>query len=319
MATDLQITTWYGLPAWRFESARLRVITVPSLGGKLVSLFDKRSGWEWLAQPNSPPAREIPYAANFLEFSLFGWDEMFPTINGCPYPASGPFYGKALPDHGEVWALPWEIKNASGEALELSVEGRALPYGLSRSLALSGSDCLLMRYRLTNLSNQPLLYLWAAHPLFRCDESTQIVLPDEVQEVWNVQSSECWGPAGAIYSWPLAAGREGLETDLSRVGPAERRSSRKFYLPSDTHSSWAGLVHSASGSVLRLDWEPGSVPYLGLWVDEGRYTVQPTAALEPATGFYDGLDVAYRNECASLLPPGAVHDWELAVRTESSE
>ncbi len=43
--------TWHGLDAWVLESADVRVVVVPQLGAKIVSLLDKRNGVEWLAGP----------------------------------------------------------------------------------------------------------------------------------------------------------------------------------------------------------------------------------------------------------------------------
>ena len=44
-------TTWQGLPALQLESETLRAVVVPYGGAKLVSLFDRRNGTEWLVAP----------------------------------------------------------------------------------------------------------------------------------------------------------------------------------------------------------------------------------------------------------------------------
>jgi galactose mutarotase-like enzyme len=304
---------WSGLPGWCLENDKLRVITVPSLGGKLVSVFDKHAGREWLALPTKPLIAPVPYAASFLEFSLSGWDEMLPTIIACQYPLPGSLHGKHLPDHGEVWTLPWEVVCSSEYELILAMTGIALPYRFTRRLSPFGSAGFCLDYNLANLTPEPLAYLWAAHPLFNCDASTRIILPSEVKQVINVQESEIWGSAGGIFAWPQAAALDGSLWQLDIPGLPNLHDSRKFYLSPEQHVSWAMLAHDRSSRYLRMEWDVDRVPYLGIWVDEGCYTKQTTLALEPSTAYYDSLEEAFDNQRVSILPPEEYHSWQLRV------
>ncbi|MBK8794940.1 MAG: hypothetical protein IPM07_00345 [Anaerolineales bacterium] len=94
MSITVRPIRWQGCDAWALESAQLRVVTIPALGAKVVSLLDKRSGREWLAGPGDRPLRAIAYGASFQEQDVSGWDEMFPTIVACAYP--GPVGRTAL-------------------------------------------------------------------------------------------------------------------------------------------------------------------------------------------------------------------------------
>lgn len=76
----------------RWKMTRCTVV-VPEMGAKLVSLADKRSGLEWLAGPADRPFRPVPYGADFVQQDMSGWDEMFPTIVACAYPAPGENHG----------------------------------------------------------------------------------------------------------------------------------------------------------------------------------------------------------------------------------
>ncbi len=306
-------TTYQGFAAWALESEHLLAIVIPELGGKIISLVDKRAGYEWLVQPRRP-LKPPTYGASFVEGDMSGWDEMFPTINPCSYPIPGAYAGRWLPDHGEVWSLPWSVQSADQGCLKLSVDGRALPYRLNRSAALIEPNALKLKYEVVNTGREPFYYLWAAHPQLNADEHSQILLPEEVSEVVNVLPLPAWGEPGLRYRWPETRSLDGKLRQLDRIGPVDRRDCRKFYLPPEKPVRWAALNHQRSGCSLKLEWSPLELPYLGIWVDEGAYNSAPAAALEPSNGYYDSLVVAVRQERAMRIAPGASQGWSLTIR-----
>jgi galactose mutarotase-like enzyme len=320
MDSALDQTTWHGLSAWALENECLRTVVVPELGAKLVSLFDKRNQIEWLVDPGGRPVKKLAYGAVFTEQDLSGWDEMFPTIVACQYPAPGERFGAALPDHGEVWALPWRVESARAGALTLSVEGRALPYRLTRTLTYHGQAALRMAYELENLGRESMPYIWAAHPQFVCGEAAEVQLPPRVKEVCNtIPAAWGWGEPETRFAWPQAVNLRGQPVRIDRTGPAALRQARKFFALPGTRVEWAGVVRQPAGDWLRLDWDPEKVPYLGLWIDEGALSHATVAAPEPTTGFYDSLAVAWEKGEVAVIAPGAIQTWELMVRLGTRE
>jgi galactose mutarotase-like enzyme len=309
---SLQPARWHNWPAWALENEALRVVIVPELGAKIVSVFDRQANYEWLVGPMRP-LQPVAYGASFVEQDMSGWDEMFPTIVACDYPAPGPFQGRPLPDHGEVWSLPWTCEASESASLTCRVAGRALPYHLQRTARLAAASELQLEYTVENTGAEPFHWLWAAHPQFTAEADTVIVLPEGVTEVCNVVEAPPWGQGGAVYAWPNAITPDGARWQLDRVGPASRHDCRKFYVPPDRPVSWGKLVNQRAGSSLRLAWPVEQLPYLGIWVDEGTYNAAPTAALEPANGFYDSLARAFNGGRAALLAPGQSHLWTLTV------
>ncbi len=175
-------TEWFLTPALVLETPAMRVITVPEKGAKIVSVFDRSTGHEWLLPPKNGHFPQPVYGAVFVEQDMSGWDEMFPTIDRCRYPLRGAYFDANLPDHGEVWALPWQVDESSRSAICLSVTGRTLPYILSRELRFSDERTLRLSYEVINAGSEPLSLLWAAHPQFAADEATRIMLPAEVTQ-----------------------------------------------------------------------------------------------------------------------------------------
>ena len=77
---------------------------LPELGGKIYSI--RWQGRELLASNPRKPFRRAQYAAPYAEYDASGFDECFPTIGPCQYPIY-PWAGTEMPDHGELWSLPW--------------------------------------------------------------------------------------------------------------------------------------------------------------------------------------------------------------------
>ena len=300
---------WQGFEAWTLENDAIRAVIVPGLGAKIVSLVDKAAGHEWLALPTHP-VRERTYADTFTDHDLAGWDEMFPTINVCPSPFDASI---ELPDHGEVWALPWEVVERSSDSITLRVKGKALDYTLTRVASLQ-PDGLRLEYSADNHSDQIMPFLWAAHPLFNGDEHTRIQLPDSVKRVVNVAEHPDWGPNHGIYDWPQATLANGDERRIDDIGAPSRKDYRKFYVTPDQPVASASLTQSDIRRVLALSWDGETVPYLGIWIDEGTFTRITTVALEPATGYYDSLARTIANERVSRIPAGGQARWWLQIR-----
>jgi len=105
---------------------------VRGMGAKLVSLVHKPAAHDWLLGPADRPFRPVPYGASFVDQDMSGWDEMFPTIEACPYPGEGPYAGAALPDHGEdhqpeSHLIPIVLKVALEQRENISIFGTDYP------------------------------------------------------------------------------------------------------------------------------------------------------------------------------------------------
>lgn len=323
MSVSLDRIDWRGFGAWQMASERVSLVVIPAAGARIASLLDRKADFEWLITPEqSNPARAFAYGTEYNPNQSGGWDEMFPTILACPYPAPGPWHGLPLPDHGELWTLPWQDAGSGGGTIRLQVEGQALPYRLARSLSLPAANEVLFEYALTNLGEETLAYLWSAHPQFACEQGATILLPPEAAEVINVLPLEWgpeWGPAGTRNPWPesrsstTGALESGARARQDVVAWSPRRGGRKFYLPPESPISWAGLRQAVAGCELRLGWDAAALPYCGVWIDEGFLNKVATVAIEPTTAYYDSLATAWANQRLAMLAPGASCSWQMSV------
>ena len=143
------------------ESDIMRAQFLPHFGAKMCSLVYKPLERELLVQRPGAQYLLQPYDGDYVAGECSGFDDMFPTIDECHYDAF-PWKGTRLPDHGEVWSIPWQLE-ASDKELHLAVYGVRFPYKLEKWVSFASDSTLRIRYRLTNLSNFDFDFLWAAH------------------------------------------------------------------------------------------------------------------------------------------------------------
>lgn len=312
---EVSSTTWHGQAAWKLENETVQVIVVPEMGAKIVSLLDKRNQVEWLVGPGQRPFKPALYGAVFTDQDMSGWDEMFPTINACQAPAPTSDQTVQLPDHGEVWAIPWQRMDADKAALSFSVKGRVLSYELFRTISFHAEDILRFRYRVENQSTSPLPAIWAAHPQFTIGAKAKVILPPHITKVCNVLPEEFgFGSIEEILDWPETTQEDGEMIRLDEVGPPTRKQARKFYVTLDTRAAWIAIIREPNRDWISLSWNREEIPYLGIWMDEGYISQESVIAPEPTTGYYDSLSLAVEKGRHMVIEPGKSISWSLMVR-----
>ncbi|ANS74336.1 hypothetical protein AWM70_06855 [Paenibacillus yonginensis] len=299
------------LEIWTGETAAMRISLIPSIGSKMISLYNLETGREWLTQ--SEDYNAPGYGRPFTESSGSGWDEMFPTITPCRYPGA-PWPEVELPDHGEVWSIPWQAKvDAEGQRLHCEIRGVRLPYLLSKTYVFPAPDRLRIGYAVKNLSPAPMVFLWAAHPLFRIEEGMEIRVPQGLNEiVVSYTADNRLGRTGEVRGWPQPlADRPDIRLD--RTGTPEQGTAEKYYFAGPLPSGRAGIYDPAKGDGLELVFPVDKVPYLSVWANDGGFEGQYHLALEPATGFLDDLSYARKHGQAAEVGPDRVYEWFLEV------
>lgn len=290
--------TYKGFQSYIMENEQIRIETVPELGGKLVSIRYKPSGKEWLIDSGERPFRQPEYGSPFGDWDMSGWDECFPTINTCPWEMDK---SMNLPDHGEIWALPWTFRVEENEVIG-SVQSPVLSYQFTRSLSLRSENTVRMHYRVDNTSDQPMPFLWVPHPQFAITEPTRILLPSSIEEMLCVYEGHRLHN-GETYAWD----------EVSLISPVVTGDGRKFYFEGKVPVSWSGLYGQDSENFLIVSVPQEKVPYLGVWMDEGMFNDRVTCALEPSIGYYDSLDRAVGNGTAQKVPAHASFEWSLEL------
>ena len=282
----------------------------PELGGKIYSICWQ--GRELLAANPRKPFRRAQYAAPYAEYDASGFDECFPTIGPCQYPAY-PWTGVDLPDHGELWSLPW-VDQIQDDACRLRVHGVRLPYTFSKSIAFAENGALRFHYCLSNPTQFDLQYLWSAHPLLAPRAGMRILLPQGTRVLVDWSKDSRLGEMGAQHDWPLTLDTAGKPVDLRLILGAEAGTVEKLYTTS-LSEGWCALYNPSDGCYTAFTFSTAQVPTVGLSINLGGWPVDEPGyynlGLEPCSGYPDRLDLGVQQGTCSSLAGYASVEWDI--------
>ncbi|WP_438347687.1 hypothetical protein ACP8HI_18705 [Paenibacillus sp. FA6] len=301
---------------WTGTNSMIQLTIAPQLGSKVISLKNLKTGREWLSRTDQPLGNK-GYASSFADNDGSGWDEMFPTINACHYPTF-PWQGVELPDHGEVWSIPWHVIVHEGQ-LSSDVYGVRMPYHLKKSYSFTKEQRLRIDYSVQNLSSFPFSFLWAAHPLFQVEEGMEIIVPRELDTIVVSYSQDGrLGQMGDIQKWPIPFADQG-QTRLNLVEAAAARTAEKYYFQGELPEGKASLYDPVTEEQLTIIFPKEKVPYLSIWANAGGYQGQYHVAIEPATGFLDDLSYAMEHKAVAVVEAQGTYDWFIEIELSTAK
>jgi hypothetical protein len=301
----------------RNECVELAV--VPTLGGKIVSLMDRRAGREWMWHPGD----NLKLFANligdpFYRSTMTGADECLPSVAACEirspqfdsaHPRLKRQGHREIPDHGEVWGMPWQINEGSMEQGEvgLSVSLPISPLDFSRDILLN-KNIVELRYRLRNRSDEPQHYLWAFHPLLRMEDGDRIELPAGINDLFvettswpNIQRGDRW-------RWP----RPLTEIDLSRMDLGPSPAYAKCFI--DTVSAGRfSIVNANRVERITFAFDSPGITTVGLWLTRGGWNGYHHVAIEPTNAAADSLEQAICENLCQAIPAGGCVEWSFRI------
>ncbi len=303
-------STYKDQPAVVLETDQLQVKILPHLGAKIASLIFKPLNKELLFQRPYAEYKNQPYDGIYTDGENSGIDDMFPTIDACSC-LQTPWQGVKLPDHGEVWSLPWR-KMPDQDGVTLSVDGMRLPYTLEKRISFTSTNNLRMDYRLTNHAPYAFDYLWAAHTMFNSEEGTEVMLPKGANRMAVTFSNHhSLGKYGQQFDWPVATLLDGSQRDLSKMRSSDVKEVYKYYLLGALPEGWCAARFHRSGYAIGISWPVEKVPYLAVLPNEGGWDQANSLYFEPSTCTFDRPDLGRNRGEVSTLGPMVTHSWHL--------
>lgn len=297
---------WGGMPV-TLNNGQIEIVIRPEEGGKIVSLklLDSANGREFLSRSGKPYADRV-YGMPFNDTEVDGFDECFPTVGHCHYP-EGPWQGTALPDHGELFSVAWQVEQTSS-SITCRTGGVRLPYTFSRTASLEATT-LRLDYTVTNTSSQPMVFLYAMHPLMAASPESHIVLPQGATVTIGCSSADYAGSEGSVCAWPYTATHE----DLSLVPKLASQKCYKVFV-SPLEKNEAELLHP-DGTFVRWEWTPApGWNGVGVWMNAGVLPEGLCAvAVEPTNAPFETLTEACAQGRARPIPPYESLHWTIRL------
>lgn len=309
MTTSERIT-FRGRPAVAFRTEATEAVFFEEFGAKLVSLRDRGEDHEYLTQGTQPTHPMAVFDSSYAENDLCGADDMFPSINAGPYPTY-PWQGAHCPDHGELWALPWDL--SVDENLVCEAFGVRLPYRFRRTVSFTGARTLHFDYEIENPTPFPMPSIWAFHPLFECREEAIIVLPDSVRTIINtLDLHNRLGAVGRVHGWPRTQDKWGEAYDLQRLLP-NTGVCEKFWAQETLGRGEVRLEFPDARRCVAVRFPPDTVPFVGIWKNQGGLLGQNNVSIEPATGALDDLGVSHAFGRHGTVQPRSVYRFWMEI------
>lgn len=278
--------TLHGIPALVMENERLRVTVLTGQGADIVEFLYKPEDLDclWASPQGITPAGSkppgAPWDGQFADHYEGGWQEIFPHGS-----KPGTLDGVEMPQHGEVWALPWEVEvledSPACVSARFRVRTRRTPFLLERTMTLrAGGAALEIGGRVTHegsSESNALFVMWGHHPAF----GAPLLGPDAriFTSARSVRHNN-----GTPEPWPGKA-------DFSRLPPEDAGIEDMVYLldyPGET--GWYALVDTRRKIGFGLCFDAGRFPVTWIWRNiraagapwYGRCHV---VAMEPFTSF----------------------------------
>lgn len=257
------------------------------------------------------PARQGPgygsSAADWLSEYRGGWQLLAPSggaecvVNDVTHPF-----------HGEVSRAVWTVTEESSAHVTLTV-GTHSPIVVTRTLQLDATrPRLLVTTTMTNESPVPAPAIAIEHIAFAGSDDAQVSAP--ASSLWQHDPNV---PEAASNDGVMEWAQSGLQAPIARGG---------YRLTSLLSGSEGWIELHRPGRVVRLEWDPQSLPHLWHWQERGStrfpwFARADITALEPSSvSFSDGLAAAIDRGEAWMIEPEQSQTIEVALEiTAASE
>lgn len=283
-----------GMKSYVLENKYLSLTLIPEAGAKIYDLIFKPTKNNFCWHSPITPLKKPEYGASFIPYDCGGFDEMLPTVGECDWK------GKHLADHGEAWALPWELVEKKIESDKIIFKTvcklKESPFLIERTLILKeGEARIKIDYKITNISEEEWEYIWACHasisPGGEIDSFDKIFLPQQAKvNVWSSENNRL-GERGTWHSWPITQDKDGNEVDLSCIGSQELGYADKLFT-NELKEGWIAAGDIKEKEFIAFSFPVDKIPYAGLWINQGGWRGYTQLGIEPTNTVGDTLSEA---------------------------
>lgn len=271
------------------ESDYIKLEIVPAAGGKIISVYNKKLGKEFLWR-NTNLLLETHKAGADYDSNFFGGiDELIP--NDLPENIDSVDY----PDHGELWttALDYELPRE-----KITVFGKLALSGLyyKKTLSLAtDSPTIHLEYNIRNESTSTRNFLWKLHASISIEGGDKLITDAKKAKVVDPDNSRF--KMLTEFTWP------DIEDTNAALVPVKNNTTDFFYLY-DIDTAEMGLECNKGKDLFLYSYDNKVFPYQWNFASYGGFLNHYTTILEPCTSMPMSINEAKKLGQCTVLEPG---------------
>ena len=294
----IRFDTYKGRNALIVESDRLSMTVLPQDGGKIASLVSRLDGKELLLVKEGEDYRPLSYGGSYVDAECSAFDDMFPTID--PYtPTVGQYRGVTYPDHGEVCRIPYDASVKENKVI-LNAHSRLFAVRYQKTVGVSSDGGIEIAYEIVNEGEEPFPCLWAGHVMLQGEDGMRLET-----------SFGADAPREMIFCTE-GYDEKSLPTDRLTGFLPGQGAAYKFYYTEPIKADGFSVLYP-NGRRLSVSYDRNTVPYLGVWLNNGEFQDIYNIAPEPCTAPFDAPDRAERRGYTASIPPKGVLSIKLCM------
>lgn len=295
--------------AVKLENEVIRVVILPSMGGKVASIYRKDKDFELLYQNREAVYKKAKMYDAYSNYDVSGFDDAFPSIDMSKVNIGNKEI--LYPDHGEIWSADFTYK-IEDEKIQLMYESSIFQYRYRKAFSIS-EDTLIAEYEIFNFGKEEFPCIWVMHCLIVCEEDMELIFPKDTKEIINVFNHEFLGEVGKVHSYPITRTCEGKPYELNKILPLASNNMEKYYVKGAVTEGICGAYYPSKDIKYRIYFDRNKLPYLGFWITEGGFRGEYNCALEPTNGYYDSIDIAQRERGLYSIKPGETFTFTVRI------
>ena len=293
------------------QSASLRLVFLPDLGGRLWSIFDLARGEEILWHHPTLAPHPVAPGAGYDDAFAGGWDELFPSDRAVNLD------GISFPDHGEWWSQAWAwrvTEDPDALRLTLSGSGLATSHDAVRVITLPREGAgFRWQTAITNTGDAAIPYIWRHHPALPVHPGARLELPAALVEAI---AEDPGAISAAPFSWPHARLADGAARDLSRLPAANCGEVWMLYATKLAEGyarlAWPGVDNGVTHGIA-FTFDPAIVSAITTFATFGGWRDLQTIVPEVGVGYPADVREALATGTSGILGVGETVEYEVHV------
>lgn len=301
-------TTYKGIPALECETDSIRLKFLPENGCRLQSIVDKQSDKEFLALDPDHFFKPQFLGGSYVEGDVSGCDDMFPTIDPMTFD-EGERKGIEYPCHGEVCRVAHKVE-MSEDGFSTFYHSQSLNYDYKKTITEGENGGVKISYEITNTGNDDFRCMWAAHFMAAAEKGGYAVTPFEDGDKGEIMFDEDgqYGKRNDVFAVPKAA--------LCSGEYSKSANAYKFFYLDKLSEGKVGYFVPSVGKAVTLRFDKEKLPYIGVWVNNGRFKEMYNIAMEIATSPFDKPETAIERGIDFKIPAGQSFKFDITVTVE---